>query len=91
MRRAACFNSSIGRTVAAAPRNPLQWRILLDDTVEMVRAIRNRHYEETKHMTCDEKRAYEQKKVDNFKKLMKGVNPADYDFSWLHKKSESQS
>ena len=59
---------------------------LPDDAVEMVRAIRNRHYEETKHMTREEKRAYEQKKVDNFKKLMKEVNPADYDFSWLSRK-----
>ena len=56
------------------------------DAVEMVRAIRNRHYEETKSMTVEEKWAYDQKGIDDFKKLMKEVNPNDYDFSWLHKK-----
>ena len=61
------------------------------DAVAMVREIRNRHYEETKHMTREEKRAHDQQKVDNFKKLMKEVNPADYDFSWLHKKPEAQT
>ena len=32
---------------------------LPDDAVEMVRAIRDRHYEETKHMTREEKRAHD--------------------------------
>ena len=57
------------------------------DAVEMVREIRNRKYEETKHMTREEKWAYEQKGVDEFKKLMKEVNPSDYDFSWLRSES----
>jgi len=59
---------------------------LPDDAVDMVRAIRNRHYEETKHMTIEEMWAYDQKGIDDFKKLMKEVNPADYDFSWLRRK-----
>lgn len=59
---------------------------LPDDAVEMVREIRNRHYEETKHMTVEERRAYDQKGIDDFKKLMKEVNPSDYDFSWLRRK-----
>ena len=59
---------------------------LPNDAVEMIREIRNRNYEATKHMTREEKWAYEQKKVDNMKKLMKEVNPDDYDFSWLRKK-----
>ena len=56
------------------------------DAVEMVREIRNRKYEETKHMTREEKWAYEQKGVDNMKKLMKEVNPDEFDFSWLRRK-----
>ena len=59
---------------------------LPDDAVEMVRAIRIRHYEETKHMTREERRAHDQKNIDAFKKLMKEVNPDDYDFSWLRTK-----
>jgi len=59
---------------------------LPDDAVEMVRAIRTRHYEETKHMTIEEKWAHDQKDIDAFKKLMKEVNPSDYDFSWLSQK-----
>jgi hypothetical protein len=31
---------------------------LPDDAVEMVRAIRDRHYEEIKHMTREEQRAH---------------------------------
>jgi hypothetical protein len=31
---------------------------LPDDAVEMVRAIRDRHYEEVKHMTPEEQRAH---------------------------------
>ena len=64
---------------------------LPDDAVEMVRAIRNRHYEETKYMTREDKRAHDSarmaKSVAEFKKLMKEVNLNDYDFSWLRKKS----
>ena len=59
---------------------------LPDDAVEMVRAIRTRHYEETKHMTIEERWAYDQKGIDEFKALMKEVNPSDYDFSWLRRK-----
>ena len=59
---------------------------LPNDAVEMVRAIRTRHYEETKHMTIEEKWAYDQQGIDAFKQLMKEVNPNDYDFSWLRTK-----
>ena len=37
---------------------------LPDDVVEMVREIRRRKYEATKHMTREEKWAYEQEGVD---------------------------
>ena len=51
---------------------------LPDDAVEMVRAIRNRHYEETKHMTREEKRAHDRKDYDAFKKLLANAKP-DYE------------
>jgi predicted unusual protein kinase regulating ubiquinone biosynthesis (AarF/ABC1/UbiB family) len=51
---------------------------LPDDAVEMVRAIRNRHYEDTKHMTIEEKWAHDQKDYDEFKALMEKSQP-DYD------------
>ena len=56
------------------------------DAVERVRAIRNRHHEETKHMTIEEMWDYDQKRIDKFETLMKEVNPSDYDFSWLRRK-----
>ena len=59
---------------------------LPDDAVEMIRAIRNRHNEETKSMTIEEKWTYDRKGIDEFKRLMQEVNPNDYDLSWLHKK-----
>jgi hypothetical protein len=65
------------------------------DAVERVRAIRDRHYEETKHMTREEKRAHDSAKmaeaVAEFKKLAKEANPDDYDFSWLRSKEEEKS
>jgi cell fate (sporulation/competence/biofilm development) regulator YmcA (YheA/YmcA/DUF963 family) len=52
------------------------------DAVEMVRAIRDRHYEETKHMTREEKRVYDnqriEKSVAEFKQLMRDSKP-DYE------------
>jgi len=59
---------------------------LPNDAVEMIQEICNRKYEERKHMTREEKWAYEQKGVDRMKQLMKEVNPDDYDFSWLRGK-----
>lgn len=60
------------------------------DAVERVRAIRNRHYEETRHMTREEKRDYDRNRIDKnvaeFKALMANVKP-DYDrFPFLAKK-----
>ena len=63
---------------------------LPDDAVEMVRAIRNRHYEETKHMTREELREHNRTRYAEAKERMaslkKEVNPNDYDFSWLCRK-----
>ena len=57
-----------------------------DDPVKMVRAIREKRYEETKNMTREERAEYSRKKLDEFEKIRKRVNPADYDFSWLRAK-----
>ncbi|MCL2743629.1 MAG: hypothetical protein FWE67_07245 [Planctomycetaceae bacterium] len=68
----------------------LSYGELPHDAVERVREIRRRHYEETKHMTREEKRAYDSarmaKAVAEFKELAKVANPNDYDFSRLHEK-----
>jgi hypothetical protein len=60
------------------------------DAVELVRAIRDRHYEETKHMTREERRVYDEKRIDRsvaeFEKRRANVKP-DYDrFPFLAKK-----
>jgi len=59
---------------------------LPDDAVEMVREIRNRLYEERKHMSREEIWACEQKSVDEFKQLMKEPKSGEYDFTWLRRK-----
>ncbi len=60
--------------------------ISTDDPVRMIRAIRDRHYEETKNMTHDERWEYDRKKIESFDKRMRQVDPADYDFPFLAKK-----
>ncbi|GHT18997.1 hypothetical protein FACS1894189_7470 [Planctomycetales bacterium] len=45
------------------------------DGVEMVRAIRQRHYEETKDMSREERREHDRKKVAEFEQYRKMVNP----------------
>jgi pyruvate/2-oxoacid:ferredoxin oxidoreductase beta subunit len=58
-----------------------------DNVVEMLREYRNQRYEETKHMTIDEKSAYDDKRYadaqERMTNLKKEINPNDYDFSWL--------
>ena len=56
----------------------------------MVWAIREKIYEETKDMTPEEEREYTRKQSEAFRQLMKEVNPADYDLSFLHTKAEMQ-
>jgi len=62
--------------------NNLSHGELPHDAVERVRAIRDRHYEETKHMTCEEKRVHDSarmtKAVTEFKALMANAKP-DYE------------
>jgi hypothetical protein len=58
------------------------------DPVELLREIRNRKYEERKHMTREEVWALERESVERFEKLMKEPKSGKYDFSWLHRKQE---
>ena len=60
------------------------------DPVEMLRMIRDRHYEDTKHMTQDEKRVYDKKRIDTsnneFEQRIASLQP-DFDrFPFLSKK-----
>jgi len=56
------------------------------DAVERVRAIRNRNYEETKHMTREEKRAHDRKRYEEAKQMAASIDSSKYDFSWLKSK-----
>jgi len=56
------------------------------DAVERVRAIRDRLYEETKHMTYEEKRAYDKKKYEENKEWFASIKPDPSRFPWLTKK-----
>ena len=63
---------------------------LQDNVVDMVRAIRNRRYEETKHMTQEEKMAHDRQRMEKsvaaFKERTANLKP-DYDrFPFLAKK-----
>jgi hypothetical protein len=57
------------------------------DSVEMVRAIRQRHYEETKGMTLQERFEHQCKKVAEYELYRKTINPANYDFPFLKRKT----
>jgi hypothetical protein len=56
---------------------------LEDNVVEMVRAIRNQHYEETKHMTREEKREHDRKRYEKAKAYMATVKPDPSQFPFL--------
>ena len=62
-----------------------------DNVVEMVRAIRNQHYEETKHMTRDEKREHDRKRYEKAKAYMDTIKPDPSQFPFLAGKWEKQS
>jgi len=55
--------------------------------VERVRAIRDRYYEATKHMTREEQRAHDQKEYEDAKKLLANAKPDPSRFPFLAKKS----
>ena len=60
---------------------------LPDDAVEMVRAIRDRHYEEIKHMSREEQRAHIEarmaKNVAKFKTRLANAKPDYEQFPFL--------
>jgi len=60
------------------------------DPLEMVRAIREKIYEETKHMTIDELMEYTERGAAESRRRMKEINLDDYDFSFLYEKEEKQ-
>jgi hypothetical protein len=51
----------------------MQTTNLPEDSVEMIRAIRQKHYEETKGMSPEERYLYRQRKVEEFKKLREEI------------------
>ena len=55
------------------------------DAVERVREIRNRHYEETKHMTREELREHNRKRYAEAKERMQSIAPAPDRFPFLTK------
>ncbi len=57
-----------------------------NDPVKMVRAIREKHYQETKDMTPEERREYRRKKAESFDRLMANVKPDPSRFPFLAKK-----
>ncbi|MCL2306517.1 MAG: hypothetical protein FWC43_14355 [Planctomycetaceae bacterium] len=46
------------------------------DAVELVRAIRNQHYEETRHMTREEKRIHDKKRYEEAKEWWDSLKSA---------------
>jgi len=57
--------------------------------LEMVWAIREKIYEETKSMTMVERMAYTHRQADECRREMKEINPDHYDLSFLRKKGEN--
>ncbi len=51
-----------------------------DDPVKMVRAIRDKRYEETKNMTRDERMEYRREKLEAFEAFRKRVRASDTNF-----------
>ena len=58
------------------------------DAVERVRAIRDRYYEATKHMTFEERWEYDKKRYEENKKWWADVKPDPSRFPFLPQKSE---
>jgi hypothetical protein len=59
------------------------------DAVKMVREIRNRHYEATKNMTPEEKRAFDRQRLEGYYKHLETINLDDYNFPFIHKKNNN--
>jgi len=63
-----------------------EYDINSDNPLEMVWAIREKIYEETKHMTREEQMAHLTQQADEARRRMKEINPDDYDLSFLRRK-----
>ena len=59
------------------------------DPLEMVWAIREKIYEETKHMTVEERMEYTERQAAECRRKMQEINPDDYDLSFLYPKDEN--
>jgi len=53
------------------------------DSVAMIREIRDKIYEETQHLTLEEKKDYYERELKRFQQRSKQLNPDDYDLSFL--------
>ena len=72
------------------PEYEPEYDINSNDPVEVVRAIREKIYEETKHMTQEERMARTRRHADECWRKMQEINLDDYDFSFLRGKVESE-
>jgi hypothetical protein len=63
-----------------------EYDINSDNPLEMVWAIREKIYEETKHMTKEEHMAHLIRQADEGRRMMEKINPDDYDLSFLRRK-----
>ena len=61
------------------------------DAVEQVRAIRDRHYEETKHMTREERLAHVRKEYEEAEKAFGNVKTSKSYASWLSEQGRGKS
>jgi len=57
--------------------------ILQDNVVDMVRTIRDRHYEETKHMTREERLAHVRKEYAEAEKAFGSISTSKSYSLWL--------
>jgi hypothetical protein len=63
-----------------------EYDINSDNPLEMVWAIREKIYEETKHMTQEERMTRTSQQAAECRRMMQEINPDDYDLSFLHTK-----
>ena len=63
-----------------------EYDINSDNPLEMIRAIREKIYEETKDMTQEERMAHTNRQADEFRRTLEEINPDDCDLSFLRRK-----
>ncbi|MDR1270742.1 MAG: hypothetical protein LBK82_14595 [Planctomycetaceae bacterium] len=54
------------------------------DVLKMIRKIREKHYNETKNMSAQERAEYDRKKRESFEKHLTEINLSDYEFPFIH-------